>query len=181
MGENAMSGDYGYGYVDEGGNPELSEPVQEQGPNWFRDYMDKVSGQLKELRAENETLRQKERQSQVAETLRAKGYTPDAAKLFTGEPETLDEWLGTYGNVLAKLPAAPGEPNEESEPETPQGPPQSTIPADQQAQMRQFAEAGMNAAPPEGSDKELADRIRNASPDEFAQIMQAHGNRYDWT
>ena len=179
-----MSGDYGYGYVDPNEGSELGEqqPNGEQGPKWFRDYMGKVSGQLKELQAENASLRAEKTQATVAETLRAKGYTPDAAKLYTGEPEKLDEWLGTYGNVLAKLPVAPGGAEEETEQESPTGPPQTTVPASEQDQMRAFAEAGMSAAPPQGSDKELADRLRNASSqEEYEQIMRANGNRYSWS
>lgn len=174
-----MSDNYDYGYDEP--NSGAGEPDPTQGPKWFRDYMDKVSGQLAEVKAENDRLKMERRQATVAETLKAKGFAPNAATLYTGEPEKLDEWLGTHGDALAKLPTAPEEPNGEPAPEAPSGPPETTVPADQQNQMKQFSEAGQGAAPSGGSDKELAAAIASAkSRQEVNDLMARHGNPYDW-
>lgn len=174
-----------YGY-DAYGNPIESgagEPSQEQGPKWFRDQMEKVSGQLKQLQEENQRLQREQAQAKVQEAFKAKGYTPEAAQLYQGEPTGVDDWLATHGNALARLPGTAGEePGESEGQQAPQGPPQSSVPADLQAQMQAFAEAGTNgAAAPQGSDKELAAQIKNASPEEYARLMGQHGNRYNWT
>ncbi|MGK5530858.1 hypothetical protein [Streptomyces sp. URMC 129] len=158
--------EYGFNDYADGGQ-EQGQGSQE--PKWFRDRMDKLAGEVSELRAENERLQAERRQSQVAETLRAKGYSPSGAKLFTGEPEKLDDWLTANGDALARLPQAPA------------GPPPSTVPADQQDQMRLISEAGATGvAPPQGAEAELVNRLANASPEEFAQIMQANGSPFSW-
>jgi hypothetical protein len=155
------------------------QPSTEQGPKWFRDYMDKVSGQLKDLKAENDRLQAEKKQQAVADALKAKGYAPQAAGLFTGEPDKLDEWLTANGAALAKLP---GDGQEQGEQQTPQGPPPSTVPADGQEQMRRMQEQGaQGVAPPAGTDNELAAALRAAqTPEQFAQLMQSQGNQYDW-
>jgi hypothetical protein len=156
-----------------------SESQAPQGPKWFREGLDKLSSQVKELRAENEALKQSKVKEQVADTLKAKGYAPSAAELYTGAPDKLDDWLGTYGAALAKLP---GEGQEQDQGQ-PAGPPASTVPADDQAQMQRMAEAGtQGVAPPQGSEAELAAAIAATnSQEEFEKIMRAHGNRHTWT
>jgi hypothetical protein len=151
----------------------------QQGPKWFRDYMDKVSEQLKAIQAENERLKAEKKQQAVAEALRAKGYAPQAASLFQGEPDKLDEWLTANGAALAKLTPEGGE--QPGEP-APQGPPPSTVPADGQEQMQRMQEQGtQGVAPPQGTDNELAQALKAApSYEDFAKLMQAHGNPYDW-
>lgn len=177
--------EYGYGYNDYSEDPSgTGEPQQpnEQGPKWFRDYMGKVSGQLSELKAENDRLKTAQRQSQVAETLKAKGYAPNAAALYQGEPEKLDDWLKDYGQALAKLPAAPEGGEEGAGEQPPAGPPASTVPAEGQAQMQTMQEAGTSGvAAPQGSEAELVSQFKNADPAEFAKIMRANGNQYDWS
>jgi hypothetical protein len=153
----------------------------EQGPKWFRDYMDKVSGQLKDLKAENDRLQAEKKQQAVADALKAKGYAPQAAGLFTGMPDKLDEWLTANGGALAKLPGdGQGQQGEEA---TQQGPPASTVPADGQEQMQRMQEQGtQGVAPPKGSEAELAAAIAACKTDEeFAQLMQSHGSPYDWS
>lgn len=172
--------DFGYDETDDSTSDLGETGGSQQGPKWFREGLSKLSSQVQELKAENDRLKTQQRQSQVADALKAKGYAPAAAGLFTGEPEKLDEWLTANGDALAKLPAAPGEEGDEGEPA---GPPASTVPADGQEQMRLMQEAGTSGiAPPQGSDKELAAAIAAAkTPEEFAQLMKAHGSPYDWS
>jgi hypothetical protein len=150
----------------------------QQGPKWFRDYMDKVSGQLSELKAENDRLKQQQTRSELENTLKAKGYAPQAAGLFSGDPAKLDEWLTANGDALAKLPAAPGEESGQA----PSGPPPTTVPADGQEQLRRMQEQGTSGvAAPQGSDAELAAALKAASPEAFAQLMQSNGSQFDWS
>jgi hypothetical protein len=172
--------EYGFEY---GETEELGEPQSNpQGPKWFREYMDKVSGQLGELKAENDRLKATQRQSEVAEALKAKGYAPTAATLYGGEPTKLDEWLTQHGSALAKLPAPEGQ-GGESEGQPPAGPPASSVPLDGQGQMQRMQEAGtQGVAPPQGSDKELAAAIAACqTPAQFAELMKAHGSPHDWS
>jgi hypothetical protein len=174
--------EYGFGYDDTDEQSGAGEQQStEQGPKWFRSYMDKVSGQLNELQAENKALKEAQTRSDVEKALTAKGYAPQAAGLFNGEPAKLDEWLTANGGALAKLPSAEGE--QQPGEETPAGPPASTVPADGQEQMQRMQEAGtQGVAPPQGSDKELAAALQAAqSPEDFAKLMQSHGNSYDWS
>lgn len=153
----------------------------QQGPKWFRDYMDKVSGQLGELKAENDRLKAEKKQQVVADTLKAKGYAPQAAGLFTGDPAKLDEWLSANGAALAKLPAAPGEEGQQGE-QAPSGPPASTVPADGQEQMQRMQEQGtQGVAPPQGTDAEIAAALKAADGEAFIKLMQSQGNPYDWS
>jgi hypothetical protein len=157
------------------GEPQIQE---QQGPKWFRDYMDRVSGQLKDLQAENAAMKAEKARSEVADALKAKGYAPNAAELYQGTPDKLDDWLSAHGGALAKL--AP-EGQEQGE-VTPQGPPPSTVSATDQAQMQRMQEAGTQGVlPPQGSEAELVQRLKTASPEEFAQIMRSHGSPHDWT
>lgn len=173
--------EYTFGEFDPDGMSGAGEPQSgQQSPKWFREYMDKVSGQLAEIKAENDRLKAEKTQTQVADALKAKGYTPAAAGLYTGKPEELDAWLTANGGALAKLPA---EGQEQNQGQVPQGPPASTVPADGQEQMQRMMEAGaQGVAPPQGSDKELAAAIAACqTEDEYAQIMRAHGNRHDFS
>lgn len=152
----------------------------QQGPKWFRDYMDKVSGQLGELKAENDRLKAEKKTQAVADALKAKGYAPQAAGLYAGEPDQLDTWLTANGGALAKL--APEGQEQLGEQQAPTGPPPTTVPADGQAQMQRMQEQGtQGVAPPQGSDKELASAIAACqTPEEFEQLMKSHGSPYDW-
>lgn len=161
------------------GTSGLGESEQAQGPKWFREGLDKLSSQVKELRAENEALKAAKVKEQVADTLKAKGYAPSAAELFTGTPDKLDDWLTAHAAALAKLP---GEGQEQGE-QQPAGPPASTVPADGQEQMQRMAEAGTQGVlPPQGSEAELVQRLKNASTlEEYTQIMRAAGNMHDFS
>ncbi|MDP9611544.1 hypothetical protein [Streptomyces demainii] len=176
--------EYSFGYDEtDDSTSDLGETGNsQQGPKWFREGLSKLSSQVHELKAENDRLKAEQRRSAVADQLKAKGYAPAAAGLFTGEPEKLDEWLTANGAALAKLPTAPGE-QEGGEGEQSAGPPSSTVPADGQEQMQRMQEQGtQGVAPPQGSDKELAAAIAAAkTPEEFAELMRAHGSPYDWS
>ncbi|RKN35944.1 hypothetical protein [Streptomyces hoynatensis] len=168
----------GYGFND---YSDAGEPDPTTGPKWFRDYMDKVSEQLKDIKAENDRLKTQQRQQAVAEQLRAQGYNPAGASLFTGEPEQLNTWLEAHGDALARLPESPNEGAQEEAPQAPSGPPQSTVPTALQEQMAAMAEAGTSGtAAPQGAEAELVNQLKNASPEEFARIMQANGSPFSW-
>lgn len=169
--------EYDFGY-DEGAQGATGETGdQDKGPKWFRSYMDKVSGQLNELKAENDRLKAAQRQDEVAKTLKAKGFSPQAAGLYAGEPDKLDDWIASHGEALAKLPGEGSEGEESAESTA------SAVPADQQDQMRLMQEAGTSgAAAPQGSEQELANSIKAVqSMDDFAEIMRKHGNVHDWS
>jgi hypothetical protein len=136
---------------------------------------------VNELKAENDRLKAAQVKSQLEDALKAKGYAPQAAGLFTGTPDKLDEWLTANGGALAKLPGD-GQ-TQQGEEVTQQGPPASTVPADGQEQMQRMQEQGtQGVAPPKGSEAELAAAIAACKTDEeFAQLMQSHGSQYDWT
>jgi hypothetical protein len=157
---------------------DLGEAGASQGPKWFREGLDKLSSQVQELKAENERLKAQQVKDEVANTLKAKGYAPAAAGLYTGTPDKLDDWLTANGGALARL-APEGEQQGEL---APSGPPASTVPADGQEQMQRMMEQGtQNVAPPQGSDKEIAAALDAAqTPEEFAKLMRAHGSQYTW-
>lgn len=161
--------DYGFGVDDE-----LNEP-QDQGakePKWFRDRMDKVSEQMKVLQQRNEALEAAQRQTQVAEALTAQGYAPTAAQLFTGKPEELTDWLGTYGAALAKADASGAEQGQGA-----QGTPQTVVSPESQAAMQQMASAGVDGAAAVSGDDQILARMNAAtSEEEFNAIMRENGN-----
>lgn len=171
--------EYSFGYDPSDDESGLGETENQQGPKWFREGLAKLSGQVQELRAENAALKADRVKGQTADALKAKGYDPAAAGLYKGEPEKLDEWLGTYGAALARVAGEGQQPQGE---EVPSGPPTSAVPADGQAQMQRMLEQGtQGVAPPQGSDKEVAAALAAAnSEDEFKQLMKSHGNPYDW-
>lgn len=174
--------EYGFGYDDTDDTSGLGETNDgQQGPKWFREGLSKLSGQVQELKAENDRLKAAQQRSELEKTFTAKGYAPQAAGLFSGDPAKLDEWLSTNGAALAKLPAVPGEegPGEQA----PSGPPASTVPADGQDQLQRMQEAGTSGtAAPQGTDAEIAAAIKAASsPEDFAKLMQSYGSPFDWT
>jgi len=172
--------EYEFGDFDTDGMSGAGEPQSgQQSPKWFREYMDKVSGQLKDLQADNAALRAEKARADVENALKAKGYAPQAAGLYQGDPTKLDEWLTANGGALARLPEG-----EQAQGEaTPQGPPASTVPADGQADMQRMMEQGVNGvAAPQGSDKEVAAALAAANtPEEFEKLMRANGNQFNWS
>lgn len=170
--------EYSFG-DDPGYTPDLGEQAPPGAePKWFRDRMDKVSEQVNALVEENTRLKQAQVKTQVADALKAKGYAPTAAGLYSGTPDKLDDWLTAHGGALAKLPAEGQEQGGEQAP----GPVATTVPADGQAALQRMQEQGaQGVAPPQGSDKELAAAIAACkTEDEYAQIMRAHGNQHEW-
>lgn len=173
--------EYSFGYEETDETSGLGETQnQPQGPKWFREGLDKLSSQVSELKAENDRLKAAQQRSQVENTLKAKGFAPQAAGLFAGKPDQLDEWLTANGGALAKLP---GDGQEQQGEQAPSGPPASTVPADGQEQMQRMQEMGtQGVAPPQGSDKELAAAIAACKTDEeYAQLMKSHGSPFDWS
>jgi hypothetical protein len=163
---------YGFGAESEQGEPQGQEGAV--APKFYRDYMDKVSQQLKALQDRNDALESSQRQQEVRTTLTAKGYAPQVADLYTGEPGKLDDWLGTYGAGLAKADgAAAGEAGQGA-----QGAPQSVIPAESQAAMAAFSAAGTDGAIALTGEEALVARMNAASSkEEFDAIMRDAGNR----
>jgi hypothetical protein len=172
-----MSETYGFGYYDGEQGDEINPPVPE--PNQtikaLRAKADADSQALKEMREELNRLRQRARQADVAEVLKSKGYDPDAAKLYQGEPDKVDEWLTSYGSLLAKTPAG----GAAVEPVTPQGPPASTVSAESQAEFQRMQTAGGEETAPLGSQDELAAALRaTTNPADFQKVAQANGWNY---
>lgn len=175
-----MSGEYsfdGFETDDQSGLGETNSQT-EQGPKWFREGLAKLSGQVNELKAENDRLKAQQTRSELESTLKAKGYAPQAAGLYQGTPDKLDEWLTANGGALAKLP----EGQQQGETVTQQGPPASTVPADGQEQMQRMQEQGtQGVAPPQGTENEIAAALKAAqTPEDFAKLMQSHGSPFDW-
>lgn len=173
--------EYSFGYDDTDDQSALSETdgQQSQGPKWFREGLAKLSGQVQELKAENDRLKQEKTRSELEKAFTAKGYAPQAAGLFTGDPAKLDEWLTVNGGALAKLPSTEGEQAGE---QTQQGPPASTVPAEGQEALQRMQEQGtQGVAAPQGTDNEIAASLKAAGDFEaFAKLMQSHGSPFDW-
>jgi hypothetical protein len=162
--------EYGFGIEDEQGEPEIQET---QGPKWFRDYMGKVSGQLGELKAENDRLKAAQQKQEVEKALTAQGYAPQAAGLYTGTPDKLDDWLSANGAALAKTDGAAVEQGQGV-----QGTPQTVVSPESQAAQAAFSAAGSGAASGLSGDEQLVARLSAAQNDEeWAAIMREAGNR----
>lgn len=164
--------DYGFGVDDiEQGEPQAPANAA---PKWFRDRMDQVSEQLKVLQARNEQLEQTQRQTQVREALTAQGYAPQAAGLYTGTPEGLNDWLSANGAALAKTDGAAVEQGQGV-----QGTPQTVISPESQAALQQMAAAGQDGAAALSGDDQLAARLAAAKDeDEWNAIMRENGSKF---
>lgn len=162
---------YGFGEDDiEQGEPQGQEP---QGPKWFRERMDKVSEQLKVLQERNAQLEQTQRQSQIAEALTAKGFSPQAAGLYTGTPDKLDDWLGANGAALAKADGSAVDTGQSVENT------QTVVSPESQASQAAFAAAGQDGAAAVASDDQLAARIGAAkTQEEYEAILRESGSKY---
>lgn len=175
-----MSGEYSFGFEETDETSGLGETAGqgEQGPKWFREGLSKLSGQVNELKAENDRLKAAQVRSELENTLKAKGYAPQAAGLFTGTPDKLDEWLTANSAALAKLPDGEQAGGQQAQ----QGPPPTTVPADGQEQMQRMQEQGtQGVAAPQGTDAEIAAALKAAqTPEDFAKLMQSHGSQFDW-
>lgn len=164
---------YGFGEEIEQGE---QAPDGAVAPKFYRDWMDKISGQLGELKAENDRLRAEQAKAAVKDTLTAQGYAPGVADLYTGKPEGLHDWLSANGALFAKATNADGE----QQGETPQGSPQTVVSAESQAQLANFASAGQGAAgAAASSEDQLIARLNAAtSLQELEAIEREHGSRY---
>lgn len=161
---------YGFG--------EMEEPAEqgqgEQGPKWFRDQMAKVSGDIKALRDENASLRADRDRQAVQNTLTAQGYAPEAANLYTGTPDKLNDWLAANAAALARTggTAAEGEQGV-----TQQGPPETVVSSESQAALAAMNAAATGGTGPLSGEDQLAARLdAAATPEEFSAIMREAGN-----
>ena len=167
-----MSETYGFGAEDE-----LSEPAPDAAvaPKFYRDYMDKVSKQLQALQDRNDALEAAQRQQAVREALTAKGYAPEAANLYTGKPEGLNDWLAANAAALAKTG---GEAAIEAG-QGVQGTPQTVVSPEDQAALERMAAAGQGGAPALAGDAQLAARVAAATTlEELEAIEREQGSRY---
>lgn len=173
-----MSGGMGYydggmydDLDDQGQQLQQGQPAQQKNP--LREHLNKVESQNADLQKQLAQLLKKQRDTEVADALQAKGYDRAAAGLYGGEPEKLDEWLTNFGPLLNKQSALTS-----GDGATQQGQaPASTVPAEGQAAMQQLQQMGGQGAPPLGTEAEQQARIRNAqSPEELMQYLQQNGN-----
>lgn len=161
-----------YGQQNEGNPFEQQEetPVQ-QPPGWYRQAMDKMGEQQRELRAQIEALTAENNRNKVADVLESKGFARSAAALYSGGPDKVDEWLTQHGASLARAEGTPAAP-----PVQQSGPPQSTVPAEGQQAMQQMADAGAGGVVSMSSDDDIAAALRaSGSPEDFEKIAQAYG------
>lgn len=181
-----MSGGMGYydgGLFDADGNlidPGLGvqQEAQQNQRNPLRDHLKKVEDQNAELQKQVQELVAQQRRNAVADELQAKGYDRGAAALFAGDPAKLDEWLTTYGPMLATKPS---DTSGQGGAQAGGGSGGSTVPADGQAALQQLQQMGQGAAAPQGSEAEQIAQMRNAqSPEELMKFLNANGNPYHW-
>lgn len=175
--------EYGFGYYgDESGNPgpNLGEqPPADAGPKWFRDYMETVSKQVKDMSEELKALRHKDVRASLSAKFEAEGIAPGAANLYQGDPEKVDDWIKANKDFLAKTAAAAPE---GEQPEAGQGAPEapatSVVPPEGQEAIARMQAAGVGGvASPRGSEQELAASITaTSSREELAAIFEANGN-----
>lgn len=141
-------------------------------PKFYRDYMDKVSKQLQALQDKNDALEKAQHQQAVKDALTAKGYAPQAAGLYTGSPDKLDDWLSANGAALAKTGGEAVEPGQGV-----QGTPQTVVSPESQAAMQQMASAGVDGVAATSGEDQLAARMNAAdTEEEFNAIMREAGN-----
>lgn len=165
-----MSEMYGFGAEEVEPQAEAKEPA------WFRSRMDKVSSEIAELKAENDRLKTEAAKQTVRDALTAKGYAPEAAGLYTGTPDKLDDWLSANGAALAKTAGAV----EGEQGQTQQGPPASAVSAESQQAQAAFQAAGQGAAGAAASaEDQLTARLKAANTvEELDAIMREQGSRY---
>jgi hypothetical protein len=173
--------EYGFDF-DNGEDAGLGESEQAKGPKWFREGLEKLSSQNKELRDKIHAMEAEKAKAGMSDTLKAAGVDPGAAALYQGEPDKVDDWLNANKAWLKPLETS-GEPQQEEQEQAPQGPPASTVPAEGQEQMQRMQAAGaQGVAPPQGSDKETAAAIAALnSPEDLANFMRSQGNPFDWS
>lgn len=161
---------YGFGADDET-EPSVQGP---QNPKWFRETITKVSDENKELRAKLEALEVRQRQQEVREALTAKGYAPQVADLYQGDPNKVDDWLGTYGAALARTGGEAAEQGQGV-----QGTPQTVVSPESQAAMQQMAAAGQDGAASLSGEDQLVALLRGAkTEEEYNDILRANGNKF---
>lgn len=161
---------------DFGSENEMTEPSgQDQGPKWFREQMAKVSGDIKALREENARLQAEAGRQAVRNALTQQGYAPQVADLYTGKPEGLNDWLGTFGAVLTKTDGEAAGQGQQAA----QGAAQSSVSPEDQAAMAKMAAAGQGGAAVLGGEDQLVARMAQTNnPEELAAILRGEGSKY---
>lgn len=178
MGMGYYDGDLS-GDIDPDGTPQ-QQTGQQQPDGGFRQYLKKLEETVKSQSAQMETLLAESRQNKVADVLQAKGYPRQAAGLYSGDPAKVDEWLTTYGELIAKESgAAPEGGNQDDGGGQGQGAPGTTVPPAGQAQLQQFQQQGVNdVAPPQGTEAEqVALMMKMDDPAQLTQYLAQQGNQ----
>lgn len=170
-----------------GGNPDDEQDPgfgagQQQSPKWFREAMEKMAEQNRNLSGQVESLLQEKRQTEIAAAFEAKGFARSAAALYTGKPEELDNWLQAHGDSLARTGQQPAPPQQpQGAPQGDQQAPQAGLPAGVQQDLQKMQQMGSGASPQgqASGDDELAAALRaTTNPQDFLQVAQAHGWQY---
>lgn len=133
---------------------------------------------IQALKAQEDRIKQLEqvaRQATVGQLFEAKGYDRGAAALYNGDPDKLDEWLGTNGAYIAKVGGQQAAPQGQQ-----QGIPATTVPPSAQADLMKMQQAGATGSTfNQGSDDELAAALAaTQTPEQFVQVAQANGWQY---
>lgn len=163
---------YGFGPDDEATGE--AAPTS-QAPKWYREGLEKLSGQIAEIKAENDRLKAEKAKQSVRDTLTAQGYAPQVADLYAGQPEGLNDWLGTYGAGLAKT----GDVDAIEAGQGVQGTPTSAVSPEDQAAMARMAAAGQGGTGALAGEDQLAARMRQAqTPEELAALMREQGSKF---
>lgn len=177
-----MSGGFGYydGDIYDGQDPSdglgAQQAAQQNKGNPLRDHLKKVEDQNNALQAQLGELLKKQRATEVADALQAKGYDRGIAGLYGGDPAKLDEWLTQVSPFLAVKPSdTSGQGGMQG-----QGAGAvSTVPAEGQAALQQMQGMGQNAAAPQGSEAEQIAQMRSLqSPEALQDYLRTQGNPY---
>lgn len=154
--------------------------AEQQGPAWFRTYMDAQAQTVKQMAEQIAQLTAERRAAEIGRAFEAEGVNPAAASLYQGDPAKLGEWLSANKAFLAPAQAQPNQ-QQTGQPagQQPAEAGQPVPPATQEALTR-MQQAGTGAVvTQQGSDQELAAALNSASsPADLVQLMQAHGWQY---
>lgn len=178
--------EYGFGNMSYNGVPgseggfgdgqQGSEPQASQEPKWFRDRMEALAQQNRELADKVKSLTAEQDRAALSAQFEAAGVSPAAAALYQGDPSKVGEWLEANKALLA-----PAQAQQQQTGDAGQQAAGSAVPPPQQAAMQQMQNAGAGAGvvAPMGGDDELAAALRaTTDADALVQIMQSKGWQY---
>jgi hypothetical protein len=121
---------------------------------------------LKELEAENASLRSSQRGQVVAEVLREKGISEKVAGLIPADRAdrtSVEEWLGQYADLFGGAATAP---------QNPQAPAEPALSQADLAALRQMDAVQQTALPSEPARDTLSRLQQASSMEELMQIIQ---------